>query len=162
MYDYWGSHTYWSRKRVAQRSYSVNLSLLLECFTLYWRGIRGLQWFQLYFHLSRMYQVWPPPSILVIHLGGNDLGNIRTLDLLFGIKQNLHRFKLRSPYTVIVFSEILPRLSWFSSLQQKVMQKMRKRINRAMAKYMPLIGGLSYRHVDFEGGIQGFYRQNGV
>lgn len=104
------SYIYWVHKRVAQCSYSVNLSLLPECFTLYWRGIRGLQWFQLYFHLSRMYQVGPPPSILVIRLGGNDLGNIRTLDLLFRIKQDLHRFKLTSPDTVIVFSKIVPHL----------------------------------------------------
>lgn len=42
------------------------------------------------------------------------------------------------------------------------MEKMRKRINRAMVKYMPLIGGLSNRHVDLEGDIPGFYRQDGV
>lgn len=84
---------------------------------------------------------------------GNDLGNIRTLDFLFRIKKDLHRFKLTSPYTVIVFSEIV---AWFYSSQQKVMKKMRKRINRVMAKYMPLIGGLPYRHVDLEGNILGF------
>lgn len=109
------SYIYWARKRVAQRNYSVNL----ECFTLYWRGIRGLQWFQLYFHLSRMYQVCPPPSILVIHLGGNHLGKVRTLELLFRIKQDLHRFKLTLPDTMIVFSEIISCLAWFSSSQEK-------------------------------------------
>lgn len=34
--------------------------------------MRGLQWFQLYFHLSKLFQAWPLPSILVVHLGAND------------------------------------------------------------------------------------------
>ena len=42
------------------------------------------------------------------------------------------------------------------------MEKMRKRINRAMSKFMPQLGGLAYRHVDLEGGFTGLYRQDGV
>ena len=42
------------------------------------------------------------------------------------------------------------------------MERMRKRVNRAMEKYMPTIGGLSYRHIDLEGGVPGFYRSDGV
>lgn len=106
--------------------------------------------------------MWPLPSILVVHVGGNDLGNIRTLDLLFMIKKHLLHFKNTSPDRTIVFSEIIPRFSWLSSPQRKVMERMRKRVNRAMEKYMPSIGGLSYRNVDLEGGIPRFYRADGV
>lgn len=59
------------------------------------------------------------PSILVIHLGGNDLGKVKTLDLLFMIKQDLQRFCITSPGTTLVFSEIVPRLSWLSSDQKE-------------------------------------------
>lgn len=101
-------------------------------FRLLWKGIRGLQWFQLYFHLTRLCQIWPPPSILVIHLGGNDLGNVKMLDLLFMIKRDLHCFSISSPGTTLVFSEVVPRLSWLSSAQRKVIKKIRKRVNRAL------------------------------
>ena len=124
--------------------------------------MRGLQWHQLYFHLSRLLQVWPPPSILVLHLGGNDLGNLRTVDLLGFIKRDLARFHAISPNTVIIFSEIVPRLAWLSSDMRRVMERMRKRVNRAMEKFMPTIGGLCYRHIDLEGGVPGFSRSDGV
>lgn len=100
-----------------------------------------------------------------IHFGyslGNDLGKVKTLDLLFMIKQDLQRFCITSPGTTLVFSEIVPRLSWLSSDQRRVMEKMRKRVNRALEKCMPLINGLSYRHVDLEGGYPGLYRPDGV
>lgn len=61
-----------------------------------------------------------------------------------------------------MFSEIVPRLSWLLSPLRRVMEKMRKRVNRGMAKFMPSLGGFAYRHVDLEGGFAGLYRQDGV
>lgn len=75
---------------------------------------------------------------------------------------DLYRFKLTSPNTTIIFSEIVTRLSWLYSLQCQVMEKMRKRINRVLEKYLPLLDGFSYRHIDLEGGIAGLYRQDRV
>lgn len=106
-------------------------------------------------------QVWPPPTILVVHLGGNDLGNVRTLDLLFTIKRDLQRFLVTSPGTTIVFSEIVPHLVRLFSTQSRVMERMRKRINRDLEKFMPTIRGLSYWHIDLEGGIPGFTGEMG-
>lgn len=124
-------HTvYWARKRAPQCRYSVNLSLQLESFTLYWKGVRGLPWQHLFFHLSQLHQFWPPPSIPIVHLGGgNDLGSVHTLDLLFMIKRDLYRFYLTSPGTIIVFLEIVPRFAWMFSLFHSVLEKMRKRVN---------------------------------
>lgn len=31
-----------------------------------------------------------------------------------------------------------------------------------MAKFMPYVNGLSYRHIDLEGGLVGFYRSDAV
>ncbi|XP_040200106.1 uncharacterized protein LOC120932066 [Rana temporaria] len=156
------SYIHWAHKRAALRRYSTNLSLCPESFQVFWKGVRGLQWHQLYFHLSGLSQRWPKPDVLLVHAGGNDLGKVRTLDLLFLIQRDLQRFSLASPGTILIFSEIIPRFSWLSSPQRRAMEKMRKRINRAMYKFMPQIGGLSYRHVDLEGGFTGLYRQDGV
>lgn len=48
-----------------------------------------------------------PTSILIVHLGGNDLGRMRTLDLLLIMKIDLYRFRLTSPNTTVIFSEIV-------------------------------------------------------
>lgn len=88
-------------------------------------------------------------------MGSNDLGRMRTLDLLFTMKNDLCRFELTSPTTTIIFSENVPRLSWLYSPQCRVMEKIRKRINRAMEKYLPMLDVFSYRHIDLEDGIAG-------
>lgn len=114
-------YIYWPRKRATQRGYSANLSLLPESFALYWKGVRGLKWHQLYFHLSQLYQIWPP--------------NYHTdVDFLSMLKRDLYHFHLTSPGTTIIFFEIVP--AWLSSPMYKVMEKMRKRVNRAVAKYL--------------------------
>lgn len=73
----------------------------------------------------------------------------------------MHRFKLSSPNTTVIFSEIVSRLSWLFSPQRRAMEKIRKRINRAMEKYLPSLEGFSYRHIEL-GGLQGLYRQHGI
>lgn len=88
-------------------------------------------------------------------MGSNDLGRMRTLDLLFTMKNDLCRFELTSPTTTIIFSENVPRLSWLYSPQCRVMEKIRKRINRAMEKYLPMLDVFSYRHIDLEDDIAG-------
>lgn len=44
--------------------------------------------------------------------GGGDVGKLRTLELMFNMKRDLHHFKLSSPNINIIFSEIVPRLIW--------------------------------------------------
>lgn len=60
--------------------------------------------------------------------------------------------------TVLVFSEIIPRLLWLNSLFEKV----RKRISRGIEKFLPTNIGFSFRHVDIEGSVAGLYREDGV
>lgn len=97
----------------------------------------------------------------MIHLGGNDLGRIKTLDLLFMIKHDLQRFKFTFPKTTIIFFEIVPRLTWYSP-DLKPLEKIRKRTNRFVEKFMPDVYGFSFRHFELEGGISGLYRQDGI
>lgn len=42
------------------------------------------------------------------------------------------------------------------------MEKNRKRINRAMKKYLPSLDFFSYRHIELEGGLQGLFCQDGI
>lgn len=92
-------------------------------FIVLWKGIRGFLWSNLYNLLARLMNVWPLPHVLIIHLGGNDLCKVRTLDLIFQIKSDVQRFQLVSLNSIVIFSEIIPRMCWFSSGQCRVMKK---------------------------------------
>lgn len=56
---------------------------------------------------------------------------------------------------------MIPHFSWLSSPHCRVLET-RKRLNRAIEKFLPFFNGFSYSHLDLKGGIPGLYRQNGV
>lgn len=116
----------------------------------------------LFFYLSTLFHSWPSPFILIFHLGGNDVGTMKMLDLMFLIKRDLHRLKLYFPNTCIIFSEMVSRLHWLYSPGRKSLEKIKKRVNHSIEKFMPLLGGFSFYHVDLEGGFPGLYRQDGI
>lgn len=153
---------FWDKKRASIRSHGNNLGLDGEDVFICWYGRRRMSWFDLRPTLNRLYSSWPPPNAVVFHLGGNDLGHYKTLDLLCRIKVDLYQLHLILPNTVLIFSEIIPRLSWFLSPDLLFLEKIRKKNNRDMAKFMPSIGGMSFRHVELEGRIPGFYRSDNV
>lgn len=116
----------------------TNLNLNPDTCSILWK-VRGLQWSNLYYYISQLYLVWPTPLVLIIHLSGNNVGHMKTLDL--GVRHDLHHFKMSSPNTTIVFSDINPRLLWLSHPEFKNFKKIRKRVNHSIEKFMPLIGG---------------------
>lgn len=101
---------------------------------------------------------WPLADVLIIHLGGNVIGNLKTLNILFQIRSAIQ--ELKSSRTVIAFLEIIPRLVWLQEDGFSVFDKVRKRINRRIEKFMSLGYGISFRHVDLAGG--GLYQRDGI
>lgn len=81
---------------------------------------------------------------------------------MFRIKHDLQILKLSFPHTCIVFSEMVSRLHWLDSAGGKPLEKVRRRINHSLEKFLPLLGGFSFRHIDLEGGFPGLYRQDGI
>lgn len=156
------SFIFWAHRRASQCCYTENLSLPTDSVTIYWKGSRGLRWSQLAFHLSQLCSYWPTPSVIIIHAGGNDIGHIKSIELMFAMKRDFQSFKLSFPHCVCVFSESVPRLLWFSSPQLKPLEKVRRCINRFLETCMPSIGGFSYRHIDLEGGMPGLYRSDSI
>lgn len=152
------SFIFWAERRALRRVYSGSLNFDPKLMNICWHGRRGMVWENLFEELSSLFQSMPIPDILILHLGGNDIGRSKSLDLLFRIKNDLSQFSQSFPKVRVVFSEIVPRLVWLNSPFEKV----RRRLNRAIAKFMPTIGGFSFRHVELEGGIVGLFRLDGV
>lgn len=78
---------------------------------------------------------------MIIHLGGNYVGHMKTLDLSDRIKHVLHHLSVSSPNTTIVFSDIISRVLWLSHPELKNFEKIGKRVNHSVEKFMPHMGG---------------------
>ncbi|XP_071968790.1 uncharacterized protein [Engystomops pustulosus] len=154
------SFIFWAKKRAGSRCYTENLNFDPEHVNVFWFGFRGMKWKKVIEEVKSLVRIWPTPNALILHVGGNDIGKVRTLEFLWELKKDLAILKCILPDTVLIFSEIIPRLLWRG--EWDFMDKIRKRINRRMQKYLPCIGGFSYRHVDLEGFVEGLYRSDSV
>ena len=121
-----------------------------------------MRWDNLCHHISILSHSLPYPDILIIHLGGNDIGKYSTLDLIFKIKRDLQHIHLSFPSTKIIFSEMIPRFLWLSFPENRSLEKIRRRVNHSIEKFMPILNSFSYRHTELEGGFSGLYRSDGI
>lgn len=71
-------------------------------------------WSDLNLVMSQLLLHFPPPDVLIIHLGGNDIGKRKTLDIIFQIRDDLQTIQLTFPNTRVIFSEIVQRWEWLS------------------------------------------------
>lgn len=145
-----------AQARASQRPYSPNLGLDPSLFKVCWLSSVGLKLDGLVNLLLSQRQFFPHPDIMIIHSFGNDLGTRSTLNLLANIMQFFSFLRFSFPRVVPIFSEIIPRLIW-SSLKLSFLNKIRKRVNRNMAVFLPSIGGFSFRHLDLEGFLPGLF-----
>ena len=90
------------------------------------------------------------PSILLIHCGGNDIVGTDTGDLIFQMRNTIHNLMSIMPYTMIIYSYILPRLVWCKYNKHATIDKTRRRINRAVRSYVVKIGKKAIRHLDID------------
>lgn len=130
------SFVHWASKRAEARIYSKNLGLDRTDFKVMWHRKRGMVWSDLFNEFGILYLKWPAPDILILHLGGKDLGKVKTLNLIYTIRDNLLRFHFSSLGTVLIFSEMIPRLKWLNSNFLRPLEKVRKRVNRAIQTFL--------------------------
>lgn len=154
------SYIFWAGKQAATRSYSSNIGLDINKFQVFWSGIRGLRWRSLKEHLLFLSSIWPTPHIIIIHAGGNDIGKVRTWDLLCEIKTEFSSVKLLFPQSILAFSEIIPRLIWSPFSNLFYVDKIRRRLNRTVHNFIVSLGGLSFRHTELEGFLPGLFRND--
>ncbi|XP_068100045.1 nuclear factor 7, brain-like isoform X2 [Hyperolius riggenbachi] len=99
-------------------------------YTVHWMAKAGMQWHELASELKRKIANMGAPNILVVHLGGNDLGVLTTFYLIASINNVLLDISRRYRDTVVFWSCMVPRAEWFNT----VLEKCRKNINRSIAK----------------------------
>ncbi|XP_065929707.1 uncharacterized protein [Magallana gigas] len=153
---------HWAQK-YAETTNQLNLGL--NHFTINWNGRRGMVWEYLYTTVSSMLIANKQPTILIIHCGGNNIGDPQ--NTLKGIqkfmKLTLSQIADLLPNTLIVWSHILPRSNWRQSLSTIEGENSRRRINSAIATFvLKKLNGASIKYTDIQITQKKLFRLDGV
>uniref|UniRef100_A0A8C9STL5 Uncharacterized LOC108918048 n=1 Tax=Scleropages formosus TaxID=113540 RepID=A0A8C9STL5_SCLFO len=153
----------WAEKRAKSPEYGMQLGMDQGNVRLWWMGRQGLMWEQLFPLLLELKGNWPNPDILVLHLGGNDLGQSDPKDFLDSVKKDLTSVKSVFPQCRLVWSSILPRRTWRTSEDAEAMESIRRTVNESVGAEIQALGGVVVNHEQIRPGSDaGLYRPDGV
>lgn len=114
-----------------------------------WESISGMKINDLNDTVNYLLTFNPPPEVLIIHCGGNDLGSdLTTLDLTWTVKNMLTDWLGMMPNTKFIWSQILPRMSWRYIPDYVIANKMRSRINSCLGAHFIKNGGAYLKFPD--------------
>ena len=152
---------------VEEAAYAKNQGdLRLEGGQFLWFGSRGMHWNELRPKVQREMLNRPPPVMLVTHVGGNDLANIRQAKMMKRITKDIKYIHLVFPSSYLVWSDILPRSKWLGLRPTgKNISKMdikSRRINRHGCQIVHQYDlGRSISH-ELDVDVPGFFKNDGT
>ena len=127
-----------------------------------WHGERGMGWNKFWPKLDALLQQEPPPQWMCVLLGSNDLGKKPLHELISCAKINLMYVATASPFTKIIWSNILPRIQYRGVHSDEKMEVAKKNYTRKMWAFVKGIGGKCIKHPGIQWNNPKIYRNNGV
>ncbi|XP_043931325.1 uncharacterized protein LOC122805302 [Protopterus annectens] len=156
------SFIYWAERRAQNQPSGKQLGLCTDRWKLQWRGIRNMCWPQLQSELDNMSESLTKPDVLILHLGGNDLGCIPKKEFVEVMLRDISLLKEKYPGIVIVWSIIIARLVWKNALSFQGMEKARKYINKMMCREATILDFRVLQHTEFENRDPSWFRPDGM
>lgn len=108
--------------------------------------VRGLRWPGFVELVLGKEQDWGRPDWIVVHLGGNDIGHGKGIDLILRIKRDFLKILEAWQGVRLVWSDIIPRRAWLGSRGLRALDRVRKRVNFAVAQFVVGHWGVAIRH----------------
>ena len=138
-------------------------NLGLSMCNIAWKGFSGLRLSQFIerFNSIQM-RCKDHPSVLVIHLGTNDLVSTPIQNIQWTIQQCLDFVYSRFPGILVVFSEVLPRVHYPGAISHDKVEKARKTLNRRVRSLLGRVGGHVIRHPSIKRESTHLFRHDGV
>lgn len=156
------SYVCWGARRGDARPEGRQLGFDRREVYLKWFGIPGMLWGRLVQEVQRYANREGPPDVLVIHVGGNDLGIRSMIDITRDIKFDVWRLGKEFPKMIIVWSDMVARMCWRMARSVEGVNRARKKINREVSKFVVSCGGLAIRHMELEFETWRYLRRDGV
>ncbi|XP_056426231.1 uncharacterized protein LOC130367675 [Hyla sarda] len=128
----------------------------------HWRGILGMRWPRVLTEVVDIARTAHSGVILVVHVGGNDLCYSRVPDLITLMKADVDRISGFFTKLVLVWSEIVPRVSWQGARNAAAIERSRRLVNSRMARFVRSKGGIVVRHRELEGDNRQFMIPDGI
>nr|XP_033802607.1 uncharacterized protein LOC117361416 [Geotrypetes seraphini] len=152
---------FWAHKHAQESRWGNNLELVEHGIRLRWLGIRGMYWDQL---LPTLHQAscFSAPVLILIHLGGNDLCKVKGVHLIRQMKSDLLFVACTFPRARMVWSHILPRRCWRDAHKPAAVERLPKRVNAEISKFVSMLGGLVLVHDLISVDCPGLFRPDGV
>ncbi|XP_060590038.1 uncharacterized protein LOC132745207 isoform X2 [Ruditapes philippinarum] len=148
---------YWAGNHAIQTG---KKNLRLPGQTIAWLGVRGLRWSTLRREIEAKVLLSPAPSLILIHLGGNDLVHSHAYDIKGTIQDEVSYLHDAFPSACIIWIDILPRRVW-GKFDNKSMNLKRKRVNRLGRHIVSSLSKFDIVKPDID--IEtAFYREDGV
>ncbi|XP_067322150.1 uncharacterized protein [Anolis sagrei] len=154
------SYVHWAERYARNSSFGQHLGCASTAL-VEWKGVRGLRWDGL---VPLLFQdrSRPTPDVLVLHIGGNDLGLLNGRALYLQARADILKIWQAWPRVHIAWSAIIPRLRWPGGGDVRKLEKARKRVNRAMRTALARGRGSYIPHKDITHDKAQFYRSDGV
>ncbi|TSK42125.1 Cold shock domain-containing protein E1 [Bagarius yarrelli] len=157
------SLVFWAEKRATSPEIGMQLGMDPNSVHIWWKGVQGMTWQQLLPQLFQLKDNWPKPDMIIIHLGGNDLGKLTPENFVLAVKKDMKSLKSIFPQCHLVWSDILPRKSWRHSDDSTTVNNMRHAVNQTIHGVMAEIGSSSLTHDNINPVVDsGLYRPDGV
>ena len=125
-----------ARKHAENDGLGTNLGLEKNGVSVRWAGKGGLCWESLFEKVLKLYQEeQAPPKMLIIHCGANSIGSMSVRKLRNFMKYTISQIVELLPHTLVVWSEMLPRLSWRNMLSNITAENERIRLNSCIITF---------------------------
>lgn len=157
------SYIHWAEQRALQRGISRILGVRGVNQNIVWSGHRGMRWDELNRDIQFLAMHNPVPRILIIHLGSNDLGDVRCSVMRRSLRSDILALHDMFPHTRICVSAMLPRIIWSRSpIPVAKIERKRRLLNRFLRRLVTFIGGRYVAHEDITSDTPGLYFRDGV
>ena len=130
---------------------------------VHWLGRRGMRWDELVPLLETERRRRIAPQVLVIHVGGNDLGYTKGTSLIRRMIDDLALIMSIYPVTQIVFSYICERRVWMRGTCDApgLLDKSRRNVNKLVGSFLRQSGMSFLTHSNIRH-FMALYRKDGV
>ncbi|KAJ8315074.1 hypothetical protein KUTeg_007224, partial [Tegillarca granosa] len=113
-----------------------------SCRVIYF-GKRGMIWEDVLLTVSHKLTYLPPPKVLLLHVGANNIPSTNTGILCNRIKQDIHKLAIWMPDSFVIWLDLICRLNWRGEISIQTLERKRKRINR-MGRGVSITAGESF------------------